>query len=124
MDILIILFIVLMIVTVVGHLNWVAIRWIVRWFSADEVVTDEEPRKPSDPRHQRMKDLAITEHQITRFYTDGKLSDEVFQHLMKLIQADRGTLRLRNRLSPPSQSRSFHRITGLNRIYMIILIIM
>ena len=90
MDILIILFIVLMIVTVVGHLNWVAIRWIVRWLSADEVVTDEEPRKPSDPRHQRKKDLAVTEHQITRFYTDGKLSDEVFQHLMKLIQARNG----------------------------------
>ena len=84
MDILIILFIVLMIVTVVGHLIWVALARIGRWLAADEVVTNEEPRKPSN--------LEITEHEIARFYSEGKLNDETFQRLMKLIRAERADL--------------------------------
>ena len=85
MDILIILFIVLMIVTVVGHLNWVAIRWIGRWFSADEVVTDEEPRKQSDPRHQRMK----TDRWIAQaFVSDSEILPDLIVWLLRAVDVN------------------------------------
>lgn len=90
--VLFILLVVLAIITIVGHFIWVIIESIVRGVFADEVVVPDQARPQTDPLHQRLKDLAVTEQQVSRFYSDGKLNDETFQQLMKHILAERASL--------------------------------
>ncbi len=85
-----ILLVVLTIVTVVGHCIWLMVEAVVRSARADDVVVSD----------QELKDLAVTEHQISRFYRDGKLSDEVFQQLMKHIRAERADFTPRPPVNP------------------------
>ena len=92
MEILFVLLILFTFITVVGHLIWVAIAAIVRMLIADDVVIADEPPQRSDPRHQQLKDLAVTEHQIVRFYTDGKLGEETFRQVMEKIRAERANI--------------------------------
>ena len=87
-----ILFIILTIVTVVGHFIWLMVESVIRAVFADDVVVANDSQPRPDPRHQDLKDLAVTEQQIARFYSDGKLNDETFQLLMKHIVAERATL--------------------------------
>ena len=88
MEILFILIILLTIVTVVGHLIWVVLAAIVRAIFVEEVVSDETVQRP-DPRRQRLKNLAITEDQISQFYSNGALSEKTFEELMERIRAER-----------------------------------
>src|ERR1044072_5334542 len=91
--ILFVLFILLAIMTVVGHVIWVGISWIIRWVFDLPINTDETPPSiytppppPTDPKTQRLKDLATTEKQIVKFYTDGKINDEIYEKLLAGIR--------------------------------------
>jgi hypothetical protein len=91
MEVLFTLFIVLAIITVVGHVIWLGIAAIYRWAFVDEKVTVEVvPR--FDPVVAKLKDLTITERQIVQFYQDGKLNDQTYEQVMSQIRAERITL--------------------------------
>ena len=83
--ILFVLFILLTIMTVVGHVIWVVISAILRWLFNTSTSDDRPPsiaytaapHPPSNPRVETFKDLAATERQIVKFYSDGKINDEV-----------------------------------------------
>ena len=77
MEILIFLLVLLTVITIVGHLIWVAIAAILRWILSEN--------KTGDP----LDDLTITERQIGKFYSEGKLNDELYEALMKRIRAER-----------------------------------
>ncbi|HEU4434064.1 MAG TPA: hypothetical protein VFR51_11845, partial [Pyrinomonadaceae bacterium] len=93
--ILFVLFILLAIMTVVGHVIWVVIRWIIRWVFDLNVNTDgpspsiytPPPARP-DPKTQRLRDLATTEKQIVKFYTEGKINDEIYEKLLASIREE------------------------------------
>jgi hypothetical protein len=91
--ILFVLFILLAIMTVVGHIIWVVIRAIIRWVFDLDINRDEPPPSiytppPPDPKTQRLKDLATTEKQIVKFYTDGKINDEIYEKLLSSIREE------------------------------------
>src|SRR6185503_1687119 len=92
--ILFVLFILLAIMTVVGHVIWVVLRWIIRWVFDLDINTDEPPPSiytpppPVDPKTQRLKDLATTERQIVKFYTEGKINDEIYEKLLASIREE------------------------------------
>src|SRR5215212_3936069 len=76
---LIILLFVLAVIMVAGHVMWLIVAAAFRWvFKSTDVV---EPRD----------DLAATERQLTRFYTEGKISDDVYNQLMARIRGERTT---------------------------------
>ncbi|HET9479378.1 MAG TPA: hypothetical protein VFO72_08540, partial [Pyrinomonadaceae bacterium] len=54
---------------------------LARWFT--------KPNPPPRVYEGPDDDLAATERQIVRFYTDGKITDEVYEHLMARIRAER-----------------------------------
>jgi hypothetical protein len=86
--ILILLFVLLTVITIVGHLIWVVLAAILRWLLADNR-TEPPPSIRSDPLTDKHNDLVATERQITRFYTEGKLTDETYRALMRQIRAER-----------------------------------
>jgi hypothetical protein len=92
MEILIILVIVLGFITIVGHLIWLMFAAIVRW-----AFDDEEPPKHSltssyDPFAEQLRDLATTERQIVRLYSDGKLNDAAYEQVLSRIRSERADL--------------------------------
>ena len=101
MEILFILIILLTVVTVVGHLIWVVIASVVREIFVEDVI-DKETRQRSDPRHERLKNLAITEDQISEFYSNGAVSEKTFQELMERIRAERANLATPRVVAPPA----------------------
>ena len=98
--ILFLLFILLAIMTVVGHVIWVVISAILRWLFDTSTSDDKPPNiaytaprpPPSNPRTETFKDLAATERQIIKFYTDGKINDEVYEKLLARIREERESL--------------------------------
>ena len=93
MEALFFLFIFLAIITVIGHLIWVAVRAVVRWALLPDVKIEEPSPVPQMTiLDHKLKDLATTERVITQFFSDGKLSDEIYQQLMKRIQDERASL--------------------------------
>ena len=107
--ILFVLFILLAIMTVVGHVIWVVIRSIIFWaFDLDSgsdkppsiAYTAQPPPPPSNPRAEVFKDLAATERQIVKFYTDGKISDEIYEKLLARIREERENLTYRPQPRP------------------------
>src|SRR5215210_6532129 len=93
MNILIILALVLAFITVTGHLIWLAIAGIARWLRSDDPTTTNihfEPRP--DSIVAQLDDLTITERQVARFYSDGKLSDQTYEQLLSQIRAERNRL--------------------------------
>ncbi|HKN83140.1 MAG TPA: hypothetical protein VJW17_06885, partial [Pyrinomonadaceae bacterium] len=77
MEFLIFLLVLLTVITLVGHLIWVVIAAFVRL-----IFSEDRTENPPD-------DLAITERQIGKFYSEGKLNDQVYEALMKRIRAER-----------------------------------
>lgn len=94
MELLIALFlllIVLAIMTVAGHVIWLIIAAGLRW-----IFNDNEEQRPSPrifdapPVAQRPPDdLAAFERQLVRFYTDGKINDEVYEQLIARVRLER-----------------------------------
>lgn len=111
MDLIFILFvllIVLAIMTVVGHVIWVVIREIIKWVfdlgsSDDDAPPSIYTPPPSNPQAEKFKDLAATERQIVRFYTDGKINDEIYQKLLAQIREERENLTYRPQPKPQPQ---------------------
>lgn len=92
LPVLFVLLIVLTIITVVGHVIWIIVREILKWLfdlGSKEAGTPtpivERPQY-SDQVTEKLKDLAATERQIIRFYTDGKINDEIFEQLLARIR--------------------------------------
>ena len=94
--ILFVLLILLAIMTVVGHAIWLVISAIIRWVL--NLNSSEPPPRiytppPLDPHTQKLKDLAATERQIVKFYTDGRINDEIFKKLLAGIREEVESLR-------------------------------
>ncbi len=92
MDTLFILFIFLAIITVVGHLIWLAIAAVYRWAFVDQKVSRIEVVPRFDPAISKLNDLKTTERQIVQFYQDGKLNDQTYESVMSQIRAERTRL--------------------------------
>src|SRR5215207_9943922 len=99
--ILIVLFVLLSIITVVGHVLWLLVAEVVKWVFKMET-RDEQfvrrsilstppppPPAPFSPPPLRADDLTVFERQLARFYEDGKVSDEIYETLMARIRAER-----------------------------------
>jgi hypothetical protein len=74
-----VLFFLLVVITVAGHIIWVVIATILRWMFSDSEAP-EPPRQTrifeAPPPVQPRDDLAAFERQLVRFYRHGKISDE------------------------------------------------
>ena len=91
--VLVFLLILLAIITVVGHVIWIAIAAILRWMFRG----DEEP--PPSRQTTRIfeppsvvrapDDLTAFERQLVRFYKDGKITDEIYELLITRIRTER-----------------------------------
>ncbi|HET7287559.1 MAG TPA: hypothetical protein VFI71_08815, partial [Pyrinomonadaceae bacterium] len=94
MEVLFVLFIVLTIITLVGHGIWVLIRTLVRFVFLDDnnARSDQHVTRLFDTTNQPATDLFVTERQIVRFYREGKLNDETYERLMNCIRAERANL--------------------------------
>ncbi|HEY6660208.1 MAG TPA: hypothetical protein VI031_03665, partial [Pyrinomonadaceae bacterium] len=84
----VLLVVLLTLVAVVGHFIWWVAATIIRGLLGDPK-TDTEPLPPSPPVTNPADDLDITERQIEKFYSEGKLNDEIYEQLMKRIRAER-----------------------------------
>jgi hypothetical protein len=94
MEVLFFLLFILVSVAVVGHFIWWVTATILRWiFSTPS--TDSWPAPPVD----RASDLDVTERQIVRFYSEGKINDQTYEELMKQIRAERAGF------TPPETAR-------------------
>ncbi|HEU4711292.1 MAG TPA: hypothetical protein VFS76_06985 [Pyrinomonadaceae bacterium] len=99
LPVLFVLFIVLAIITVVGHVIWVVVRESLKWiFKVNQ--DDNSPPPPPDVRPDKLKDLAATERQLIRFYTDGKINEEIFEQLLARIRDEVATI-----TSPPPRPK-------------------
>ena len=107
--ILFVLLILLAIMTVVGHVIWVIVREILRWTFDFGSSSSERPPSisftgppppPPNPRAEVFKDLAATERQIVKFYTDGKINDETYENLLARIREERENLTYRPQPQP------------------------
>src|SRR6267378_3822047 len=124
MEFLLVLAFVLLLITLIGHGIWVALRWFIRQLAgntaADKQV--ERPdlsrcsqckaeilshatfcghcgtRKPFGIVAELLKDLAATERQVERFRRAGAIEDDVYEDLKNRLQAER--TRLSNRDAP------------------------
>src|SRR5688500_17283717 len=109
--ILFVLFILLAIMTVVGHVIWVVISATIRWvFGLDSrddkppsIAYTSPPLPSSNPRAEQFKDLSATERQLVKFYSEGKIIDEVYEHLLARIREEREDLTYRPRPQPQPQ---------------------
>jgi hypothetical protein len=91
MEVLIVLFIFLAIITVVGHVIWLGVAAVCRW-----AVGEQAGHVPVVPRHDpvltKLVDLKTTELQIIKFYEDGKLNDQTYEQVISQIRAERTRL--------------------------------
>jgi hypothetical protein len=88
MEILIFLVVLLTLITIVGHFIWWVAATIIRGLLGHPQ-TENWPSQPSDPIVNPANDLDITERQIVKFYSEGKLNDDTYEQLMKHIRAER-----------------------------------
>ena len=92
MEILFVLLILLTIITVVGHVIWLVLAALVRALFVDDKVVAKQAQQRPDRRQQQLSDLAITDFQISLFYSEGKLNEETFERVMELIRTERSSL--------------------------------
>src|SRR5215213_1370868 len=78
----------LALVAVVGHFIWWVAAAIIRWVLG-RPKAESWPSYSSDPVVNPISDLDITERQIVKFYSEGRLNDETYEQLMKQIRAER-----------------------------------
>jgi hypothetical protein len=106
------LFIGLVVVTVAGHLMWVAVREVIRSFFPSTAKAETSRRYSFDPPDRQLRDLEVTENQIVRFYSEGKLNDEIYEHLMGQIRAERASL-VTPKAVPAAPAPQFARIVQI-----------
>ena len=82
----------LAVVTVVGHLIWLTIAAVVNWTLSEDPEVGNDPPPHSNLRSEQLRDLATTQSQIVQFHADGKLNEEIYEHLMNQIGAERTRL--------------------------------
>ena len=93
MEILILLFFLLVIITLIGHGIWVAIAAILRSMLSDgDEKKDDEFTRLFEPASGSLNDLAATERQLVRFYRDGKINEQTYAHLLAQIRAERASI--------------------------------
>src|SRR5215204_1125394 len=88
MEVLIFLLFLLAIITVVGHLIWLAVAALLRWLR-NNPKPDSWPSHSYDPPVNGAGDLDTTERQIVKFYSEGRLNEETYEELMKQIRVER-----------------------------------
>ena len=88
------LFILLAIMTVVGHGIWVLIAAILRFLFSDDTSTTNrrQTTRVFEPSVKPADDLDITERQIITFYVDGKIDDRTYNQLIRRIRTERAIL--------------------------------
>jgi hypothetical protein len=91
MEALFFLLVALTIITLIGHGIWVAIRTVVRALLGEEE-KNERVTKLFEPVSDPLNDLAVTERQLVRFYSDGTINDETYERLLARIRAERDGL--------------------------------
>src|ERR1043165_1939017 len=87
-----VLFFLLAIMTVVGHITWLVIAAVLRWIFSDDKEQQGPPRiiqPPPAAAPRPPDDLAAFERQLVRFYTDGKINDEVYEQLIARVRLER-----------------------------------
>src|SRR5688572_20558031 len=93
--ILFILFVILTIVAIVGHVIWVIVREFLKLLFGNPFKADQPP--PSivvpDSVNNGLKDLAATERQLVRFFTEGRLTQEAYEEILAQIREERSRLR-------------------------------
>lgn len=94
MEVLFFLLALLTVITIVGHLIWLVVAAILRWFLADDTGTRNEVSL--NHLSKQLNDLATTERQIVQFFRDGKLNDETYEQLLNQIRAERTRLNTRD----------------------------
>ena len=84
---LILLFICFVIIGAIGLGIVVLTRWISRPEPTPHVVNPPGPAEPRRPRAE--DDLTAFERQLVRFYSEGKIDDEVYEQLIARVRAER-----------------------------------
>jgi hypothetical protein len=92
MEALFILFIVLGIITIVGHVIWLGIAAVYRWAFVDEPAYQTQVVPRHDPVLAKLVNLKTTEQQIVQFFQDGKLDEQTYEQVMSQIRAERTRL--------------------------------
>src|SRR5689334_7669450 len=90
-----VLFFLLAIMTVVGHITWLVIAAVLRWIFSDDKEQQGPPRiiqPPPAAAPRPPDDLAAFERQLVRFYTDGKINDEVYEQLIARVRLERAPM--------------------------------
>jgi hypothetical protein len=102
--VLFVLFVVVAVITVGGHLVWVGVREFFRLILG--LGASREDTSPSilapDPVNDRLKDLAATERQLVRFLTAGRLTEETYEQVLIQIREERARLTYRPVTQRPS----------------------
>ncbi len=102
MEFLFLLLVLLTVVAVAGHFIWWVAAAIIRWLLG-KPKTDHWPSQQYNPIVNSASDLDITERQIVKFYSEGRLSDETYEQLMKQIRAERAGFAPPEPVRPVSQ---------------------
>ena len=123
MEGLLVLAVILLLITLIGHGIWVFLRWIIRQLAGKSAAESRVQTlglsrcsrcnatisaqttfcgycgasKPSGIVVELLKDLAATERQLERFRRTGAIANDVYEDLKSRIQAER--IRLGNRES-------------------------
>jgi hypothetical protein len=91
--VLVFLFFLLVTMTVIGHVVWIAIAAVLRWMFSDDAKSPPPPHTTrifeAPPVPRPVDDLAAFERQLLRFYRDGEISEEVYEQLLARVRAER-----------------------------------
>jgi hypothetical protein len=94
MTILIVLLLLVVFVTVAGHLIWIMIAEVVRWtFSdGDTARNNSGVYQYANPVIQQLNEVETAERLIVRFYNEGKLNEQTYEQALTQIRAERTRL--------------------------------
>jgi len=92
--VMLVLLVLLVLMTVVGHGLWLLAAAVLRFLFSypDNARSDQQVTRIFDSVPRPVDELAITERQIVRFYSEGKLDDPTYERLMYRIRAERGVV--------------------------------
>ena len=90
---LVVFFVLLAIITVIGHVIWLTVAAFLRFLFSDDTASknDRQPTRLFEPSVKPLDDLDITERQIVTFYIDGKIDERTYNLLIRRIRAERAS---------------------------------